>query len=183
MERNKTSRMVTTAILIALAAILSLIKVFKMPMGGSVTLVSMLPIALISLKYGYKWGFFGAFVYSLVQMFLDLGEVMSWGLTPAVLAGSIFLDYIAAYTSLGFCGIFGKKDSKAICGGIAVAMVARFVFHFLSGSILFATWAWEGWNPYAYSFCYNGLYMLPEMIFTMIGAVILFKLPAVKKLL
>ena len=127
MKTNKTSRLVTTGVLIALATILSLIRVIKMPMGGSVTLLSMLPIALISLKYGIRWGFFGAFVYSAVQLLLDLGEVMGWGLTPEVLSGTIILDYILAYTVLGFCGIFGKNKNINICAGISLAMILRFL--------------------------------------------------------
>lgn len=183
MTQNKTSKLVTTAVFIALASVLSLIRVFKMPMGGSVTLLSMLPIAVIALKYGCRWGFLSAFVYSLVQLLMDLPETMSWGLTPAVLAGTFFLDYIGAFTALGFCGIFGKNSTKSIVSGIALAMVIRFLFHLLSGCILFSTWAWEGWNPYVYSFCYNGLFMLPEMIFTIAGALLLFKLPSFKKYL
>ena len=181
MTQNKTSKLVTTAVFIALASVLSLIRVFKMPMGGSVTLLSMLPIALLSLKYGARWGFFSAFIYSLVQLLLDLPETMSWGLTPAVLAGTFFLDYIGAFTALGFCGIFGKNSTKSIVSGIALAMVTRFLFHFLSGVILFSSWAWEGWNPSVYSLCYNGLFMLPEMIFTIIGALILFNVSSLKK--
>lgn len=181
--RNRTERLVTTAVMIALGTILSLIKVFKAPMGGSVTLLSMLPMALISIKYGAKWGFFGSFVYSLVQLMLDLGEVMGWGLTPVVLTGTIFLDYILAYTSLGFCGIFGKQNSISVIKGICLAMVLRFLCHFVSGALLFSTWAWDGWNVYLYSFCYNGLYMLPEMIFTAIGGALLLRIPSVKRLI
>ena len=173
--KNRTERLVTTAVMIALGTILSFIKVWKMPMGGSVTLLSMLPVALVSLKYGAKWGFFGGFVYSIVQLMLDLGEVTGWGLTPTVLVGTILLDYILAYTALGFCGIFGKDTTFSIVRGISFAMVVRFLCHFISGSILFGIWAWDGWNVYLYSFCYNGLYMLPEMIFTIIGAGFLFR--------
>ncbi len=179
----KTSRLATTAVMIALSAILSMVKVMKMPMGGSVTLLSMLPVCIISLRYGVKWGFFAGVIYSLVQLFLDLGELMGWGLTPLVLAASFLLDYILAYSALGISGIFGAKNIKSICAGIGIAMVLRFIFHLVSGTVLFSSWAWEGWNPFAYSVCYNGLYMLPEMVFTMIGAVVIFKLPALKKIL
>lgn len=176
-------RMVITAIFIALATVLSLIKVYELPLGGSITLLSMLPIAMLSIEYGVKWGFVSAFLFSLIQLALGIGEVMSWGLTPLVLVGSILFDYIFAFTAIGISGIFRKKGITGICLGIALGLAIRFVSHFISGSFLFASWCPEGWNPYIYSICYNGSYMLPEMIFTCIGASVLFKLPQFKKIM
>lgn len=176
-------RLVLTAVLIGLATALSLIKIWQMPLGGSITLLSMLPIALISIEYGVKWGMTGAFVYSLIQMFLDLAAVLSWGLSPAAIVGTILLDYILAYTSIGLAGVFRKKGIPGICGGVFLALFLRFVFHLISGTIIFDIWMPEGWaNPFIYSVCYNGLYMLPEMVLTMAGAVILFKTPSFTRL-
>ena len=67
-QSTKTKRMVLTALLISLATVLSLIKVWKMPLGGSVTLLSMLPIAMLSIEYGIKWGMSSALLYSIVQL-------------------------------------------------------------------------------------------------------------------
>lgn len=179
----KTKKLVTTAVMIALAAVLSMVKIWKMPWGGSVTLLSMVPIVIVSLKYGTKWGLFSAFVYSLVQLFLDLGELMSWGLTPAILIGSFAFDYILAYTALGLAGIFGNKSIEKVTAGISLAVFIRFVCHFISGSVLFGEMAWEGWNKFAYSFCYNGAYMLPELILTVIGTIVIYKIPSINKLI
>lgn len=182
-QKTNTKRMVLTALLISLATVLSIIKVIKMPLGGSVTLLSMLPIAMLSIEYGMKWGISSAFLYSIVQLCLDFGEVLSWGLTPMVLIGTIVFDYVLAYTALGISGAFRKKGVKGICIGIFIALLIRFISHFISGAILFASWCPEGWNIVLYSLCYNGAYMLPEMIFTMIGASVMFKLPQINKLM
>lgn len=185
--QNKTStnikRMVLTAVLIGLGTALSLIKIWQMPLGGSITLLSMLPIALISIEYGVGWGLTGAFIYSIIQMLLDIAAVFSWGLSPAAIAGTIVLDYILAYTSIGLAGLFRKKGIPGICGGVFLALFLRFVFHVISGTVIFDIWMPEGWNnAFIYSICYNGLYMLPETILTMIGSVILFKTPSFNKL-
>lgn len=182
-QSRNTRRMVLTALLISLGTVLSLIKVFKMPLGGSVTLLSMLPVAMLSIEYGVKWGFSSAFLYSIVQLCLDFGEVLSWGLTPVVLIGTIVFDYLLAYTALGISGAFRSKGVKGICIGIFIALLIRFVCHFISGTILFANWCPDGWNVALYSICYNGAYMLPEMIVTMIGASVMFKLPQINRLM
>ncbi len=171
-------KLTTCAVTVALSSVLSMISVWKMPLGGSVTLLSMLPVCLVSIKYGIKTGFLCAFIYSLVQLALGFSELMTWGLTAEILAGSFVFDYIIAYSVLGFAGIFGKKSTLRICGGICFAMSLRFVSHFISGVILFGSIAPETWNPTLYSVCYNGAYMLPEMIFTSVAAFAIFRLPS-----
>ena len=116
--------------------------------------------------------------------------ILGWGMTPSALIGTILLDYIVAYTVIGIAGIFRKKGYVGICCGTALAVALRFVCHFISGAIIFANFdefvafgaSWVG-HPWLYSFCYNGTYMLPELIFTVIAAVILFRLPQMKKLI
>lgn len=180
---TNVKRLVLTAVLIGLGTALSLVKILQMPLGGSVTLLSMLPIALISIEYGVGWGLTGAFIYSLIQMALDLAAVLSWGLSPVAIVGTIALDYILAYTSIGLAGMFRKKGIVGIGAGVFLALFLRFVFHLISGTIIFDIWMPEGWaNPFIYSVCYNGLYMLPELILTMAGSIILFKTPSFNKL-
>ena len=181
--KSRTHRMVLTAVLLSLSAVLSLIKIYKLPLGGSVTLFSMLPVSMLSIIYGYKWGFASAFLYSVIQLCMDFGEIMSWGITPSVFMGAIIFDYLIAYTSLGFSGIFRNYGVKGICFGVGSAMVIRFLSHFISGTILFASWCPEGWNVAWYSVCYNGSFMLPELIFTLLGASALFKTSQVKNLM
>lgn len=183
-KRNvNIKRLTLTAILLALGSALSLVKIWQMPLGGSITLLSMLPIALISIEYGIGWGLTSAFAYSLIQMALDLPAVLSWGLSPTAIVGTIALDYILAFSAIGLSGIFRKKKVIGICAGVFIALCLRFICHVISGTIIFDIWMPEGWsNPFWYSICYNGAFMLPEVIMTIVGTVVLFKVPHFNKL-
>ena len=190
MSKKPVYKLTLSAVFVALATVLSFIKVVKMPLGGSVTLLSMLPIVMISAMLGLKWGIGSAFVYSLIQLFLGIAMdgLLGWGLTPVMLVGTILLDYIVAFTVLGIAGIFAKKGYAGICGGVALAIVFRFLSHFLSGFVIFKNLEqFEIFGslftnrPVLYSLAYNGLYMLPELVITVVGAAILFKLPQIKK--
>ena len=172
--------------MVALASALSLIKLYELPLGGSVTLLSMLPIVIISISLGLKWGVGSSFVYSLIQLFFGIvmEGLLGWGLTPAYLVGTIFLDYIIAFTVLGFAGAFAKKGYAGMLAGISLVFVLRFVSHLISGAILFGIpekWADKFNNVWLYSAAYNGSYMLPELVITLIAAAIIFRLPQVKK--
>lgn len=187
--KNSVYKLTLSAVFVALATVLSLIEVIRMPLGGSVTLLSMLPIVMVSVMFGLKWGFGTAFVYALGQLALGLASVLSWGLTPAMLIGTLLFDYIIAFTVLGIAGIFAKKGYAGICGGVALAIALRFVSHFISGYVIFRNL--EQFKifgnvfanrPFLYSLAYNGFYMLPELVITTVAAAILFRIPAVKKL-
>jgi len=185
-RQNKSDihRLVTSAVLIALAVVLSLIKVYKLPLGGSVTLLSMLPICVISLKYGLKWGFTCSLLYSVIQLGLALGEVMSWGLDVRMWIGCIVFDYLLAFGILGLAGIFKNKPLPLQLVGVSIAIVIRFISHYISGAIFFDIWMPEEFdNPYLYSLLYNGSYMLPELIFTVVGAAVVLGAPAMKRLI
>ena len=179
---KKLQTLCTCALLIALATALSLIKIWNMPWGGSVTLLSMLPIALISIRYGIKQGLFSSFLYSVVQLVfgITLDGLLGWGLTAVMLTACIFLDYIAAFTVIGFSGMFPNKGMKGIVAGTVISMILRFFCHVASGVFVFASVGklWEGFeteNTLLYSLIYNGAYMLPEIILTTIGAIFVYK--------
>lgn len=188
---NKVRILVESATMVALAFVLSMVKVFKLPWGGSITLLSMLPIVILSIRNGVKNGLICAFVYSMTQ-FLDgvVGDgLFAWGLSPLYLALCIFLDYIGAFTVLGLAGMFRKSEMKGWIGGTAAVIVTRYVLHVISGAVVFHTTGmlWESLgeiaNPWLYSTIYNACYMLPEMILTTVGAVLLFKTGAIKMIL
>lgn len=187
MRNTRIRMLVESAVMIALGYVLSTIPIMQMPFGGKVTLLSMLPIVLIAVKNGPAWGFGTAFCYSLTQ--LASSGVFGWGLTPTILVGAILLDYLVAFTVLGIAGVFGKTRVGAICG-TALACVLRFLSHFASGVILWANYEqfvvfgkeWVG-KPVLYSLCYNGAYMLPELIFTVVGMAVLVNVPQIKKLM
>lgn len=191
MERNSKTRVLAEgAIMVAMAFVLSYIKIFHLPWGGSITLLSMLPIVIFSIKRGVKAGLFAAFVSSLLQLGqgIIVDGLFAWGLTPAMLAACIFLDYIGAYTAIGLAGVFRQKGLMGRLGGTAAAILIRYIFHIVSGAVIFhsAGMIWETFstdNEWLYSTLYNGAYMLPEMIFTVIGAAVLLKVPQINRLI
>lgn len=188
MQNTKTRKLVEGAAMVALAIVLSYIRVFKLPWGGSVTLVSMLPIVVYSLRWGIKDGFLISFVFALFQFFQGIGDgLFVWGLTPVMLVACILLDYLVAFTVLGIAGLFKKKETIGAIMGVALAIFLRFVSHFLSGVVIWHSFGelWNGFateNEWLYSLCYNGAYMLPELVFTLIATIILFKIPNTRKL-
>ena len=188
MQSKKTRILVEGAVMLALATALSFIQIYKLPWGGSITLLSMLPIVLFSIRRGLKAGLAVSFLFSLIQFFQGIMDgLFGWGLTPVMLIACIFIDYIFAFTVLGFGGLFRKKGTAGWIGGIAVAITLRFVMHFLSGVIIWKSFGdlWEGFSTESsvlYSILYNGSYMLPELIITVVAAVILLNVPQVRKL-
>ena len=178
MKKTNLYAMAECAIMVALAAGLSLLTLFKMPLGGSVTVLSMLPICMFSIRHGIKWGFIGAFLYSVTQLLIDLSAVLSWGLTPAAVVGCFLLDYIFEFTALGIAGVFKKHGKVGMILGIVLALFLRFAFHVASGTVIFDIWLPEGWNSaFIYSICYNGSFMLPELGMTAAAAIALVNIP------
>lgn len=174
MEKNPVNpvRMLTeSAILIALATVLSLIAVFKLPNGGSVTIGSMLPILLISFKYDFKWGVLTAFAYSLLQMALGFYPPPAQDFVSFALV--VLLDYVVAFGVLSLAGPIYRGFSEpadprlAMTASCLTCFFLRFVCHFLSGVIIWNVYA-EGQNVWIYSLLYNGSYMLGEFVITTI---------------
>ena len=178
-----TKKLTLSAVMIAMSLVLSLVKVYQLPLGGSITLLSMLPVCAVAVCYGTKTGLFASILYACLQIALDLGALMGYGMTALTWVGCLLFDYILAYGILGISGIFRKKGTIGISFGIALACTGRFISHFISGAIVFSVWCPDGWNVYWYSVVYNGSYMLPELILTVIGAVLLFRIPTIKKLI
>ena len=186
---KNTKVLVEGAIMVALATVLSFIRIVKLPWGGSITLLAMLPITLFSIRRGVKAGMVVSILFSLIQFFQGiLDGVFGWGLTPGMLIACILLDYLLAYSVLGIAGIFKKKGLPGWIGGTALALFLRFLMHFLSGVIIWksvgALWGnFTTENFYVYSLLYNGAYMLPELIFTCAASVALLSVPQTRRLL
>lgn len=176
---DKTKMMTVSAVMVALATALSFVKIWELPLGGAVTLFSMVPVCMLSVMYGVKYSALPCFVYAVIQM--AVSGVFGWGLTPTVLVGAIVFDYIAPFTCLCFAGLFRKKGFWGIVAGVFFVCLVRFAFHFASGCIFFRSFELFN-NPYMWSLAYNGTFMLPELAITVFGAVALFKLPVINKL-
>ena len=173
------------AIMLALSIVLSFVAIWKMPMGGEVTLLSMLPVMLIGVKYGPKTGLTVAFLYSLFQLAQGFfsGNVFVYIETAVGIAVCVAFDYVVPFTLLGLSGIFRKRGKAGVLIGIALMIVIRFVCHYVTGVYIWGQWAEEGMSKYLYSLIYNGQYMLPECVFTTAGAAILINIPQIQKLL
>lgn len=181
MRQTRLRTLCECAMMLALSIALSYVVLgIKLPLGGKVTLFSMLPVCLISIRHGLRWGLPLAFLFSLFQLFDSLGEVLSWGLTPGMLIVSCLLDYILAYSVIGLCGLTRRYDRIGCICGIAAVCFLRFGVHFLSGVVLwtkydeFVVFGETFFNrPFLYSFLYNGMFMLPETLLTVVGAALL----------
>lgn len=175
-NESKIAIMVEGAIMIALALVLSYVKIFEMPYGGSITL-EMIPLVIMAFRRGAKWGVLTAFVHSLIQMFLGFSNVLY---CPTLFSqiGCILLDYILGFSVLGLAGFFRNimsNKTAAIITGVIVVCLLRYLCSFISGVWLWGAYAPEGMNTCVYSLVYNGSYMLPDTIITLIVCLLLNK--------
>jgi len=160
-------QLVFCAMAVALGTVLSNIKLFHFPWGGSVTLLSMLVICLPGYFFGLGAGLMTGLAYGVLQLLID----------PYVLFPmQLVLDYLLAFGALGLSGLFSKSKNGLLKGYIA-AILGRYVFVSLSGWLFFAEYAWEGWNPLAYTLVYNGIYIFAEAAMS----IVVILLPPVKK--
>lgn len=182
MKKITTRKLVESALIIAIATVLSLIK-FDLPFGGGVTVVSMLPLVLCSHRWGWKWGVVTAFVYSVLQLILGLDNV-GYATSFVMALGVVFLDYIIAYTVIGLSGVFDGRLGKtraSVAVGIAVTFILRFVCHLVTGAWIWGEWMPEEFmgmtmtSPWFYSFLYNGWYMLAELVLTELVAMLIYQ--------
>ena len=158
-----TKQLVFSALAMALSLVTSFFKFLELPMGGSITLFSMFFITLIGYWYGAKIGVITAIAYGLLQFVID--PVFY---TPV----QMIVDYPLAFGALGLSGIFSNKKNGLIKGYIT-GVLGRYFFSFLSGLIFFASYAeGSGMSAPVYSLTYNGMYIIPEAIITVILLVV-----------
>ena len=152
---NKTKRITESAMLLAVAIVLELVSkmlIPEMPFGGQITLVSMLPVVLISYRHGVKWGLVAGAAYAMLEMAIGAKTVAA-AFQPGYFGDGIMLlnafvmcvlDYLVAFTALGLGGCFRNRienrGAALLCGSL-VALSARYLAHVISGYILFSGWA------------------------------------------
>ena len=161
-----TKMMAMGAVCIALSSVLSMIKIWKMPQGGSITAASMLPLMLFSYVYGMGPGCLVGALYGVLQFIIE----------PYFLSlPQMLLDYPIAFGMMGLAGLFSKMDNEnlGLPVGVVLASVGRVVAAVLSGVIFFAEYAGDQ-NPWVYSIVYNGSYMLPNTILALAIAGLLY---------
>lgn len=169
--RKSTRAICEAAISVAIALVLSLLEFKIWAQGGSVDFV-MVPLLIFALRWGPGWGIGAGAVFGLLKSILLEGIGYSWA--------SIFLDYILAYGCVGLAGIFKGKNWGVVYGTV-LASAARFVFHLVSGVVLYASYMPDVYfgmdmsNVWFYSTIYNGTYMLPNMVLSIIILILLKK--------
>ena len=137
------------AVMVALSSVLYIIKIFTLPQGGSITFGSMVPIFVLSLRRGPKVGILAGIVFSFFVLYYE----------PFVYNPVQYMfDYPLAFGSLGLAGLFRRRPLIGVGAGIS----SRFVCHFISGLVFFASFAPTGESPALYSAIYNGSYLIPE---------------------
>ncbi len=170
-SRLHTKQLVYGGMCIAIAFVLSYIRLYKMPYGGSITLASMFPIILYAIIFGPIPGIIAGVAYGFLQLIQD-AWVLNWA--------QLLFDYPLAYGCLGLAGMAPralKNIQLRLCIAIPIALLGRGLMHFISGVIFFADSAPEGMNPIYYSFIYNASYLVPELIITLILALALASTP------
>ncbi len=157
------------AVSIALAFVLSNVKVFKFPTGGSITAFSMLVACLPGFWFGPVVGIITGVAYGLLNLIVD-----PYILFPA----QVIVDYILAFGALGLSGFFSNSKYGLLKGYIA-GVLGRYVFAVISGWIFFGEYAWNGWGALPYSLVYNAIYIFAEAAVTLI----VLNIPPVKQLM
>lgn len=138
-------------LMLALTIILHTFRLYHMPQGGSVTFGGMIPLLLIAFNYGPIVGYLAGFVYGLINLIQD-----PYILHPV----QVLFDYPLPYMAIGLAGYF--KDRFLL--GAIVGSCGRFLCHFISGAVFFASYAPNGTSPYWYSLIFNATYLVPEVI-------------------
>lgn len=178
MRKSMIYPLVEGAILVAIAQVLSFIKIWEMPWGGSVVL-SMVPLVLFSVRWGLGYGLGAGFLFGFLQFMTDGGFAISWQ--------SMLGDYFFAFAAIGLAGlVHGKKNG--IFFGTVIAGIARFIVHYVVGATVWAEYMPETFfnmsmtTPWIYSCLYNMAYMLPNIIITLVVFAVLWFTPVKKYL-
>ncbi len=150
-----TRVLVEAAVMVALATALSVIVVWRMPQGGSVTPASMVPLLILALRRGPKVGLAAGAVYGMIQLWIE-PVVVHWA--------QVILDYPLAFGLLGLAGFFRRWPYAGVVAGIG----GRLVSHVVSGAIFFASYAPPGTGVWTYSLVYNATYLIPEMALSLV---------------
>ena len=163
-KKWSTRMLANAALCIALSFVLSYIRLYKLPQGGSITLASMLPLFLFAYAYGVGPGMLVGAAYGILQFIQD-----AYFVHPI----ELLLDYPLAFAMLGLAGLASRfSDKWGLIPGIVLGTFGRFVCAFLSGVIFFGMYAPEGQNVLVYSAVYNGFYLIPEAIICIVLAMI-----------
>ena len=179
-QMSRTAVLVEGSLMVALGFALSLIPFFRMPWGGSITCFSTLPIVVMSLRHGARWGVAEAAVYGFTQALQGIGTVAAAG-TVAAMALCVLLDYLLAYAAIGLCSPIARLFTKPMVGismGIAATGLLRLLSSFMSGILIWSSFAPANTPVWVYSLTYNMGWCLPDVAIVLGAALALSRVPA-----
>lgn len=145
------------SITVALAFILSFVRIFRMPQGGEISL-EMVPLITFALLRGLVPGTLAGVIFGLLH-FLQSGICAH----PL----QFILDYPCAFGALGLAGIFSQQKMTFLLTWVYVltAVLGRLFFHTLSGVLFIQFFIHRAPpNPVHYSLIYNLLYLFPNVL-------------------
>jgi len=161
-----TKQLINISLMLAMAVVLNYLRIYHFPQGGNVTLGGMIPLLIISFRYGAGVGTLAGFIFGLITVLQD----------PFILHPiQVLFDYPLPFMAMGLAGIFPEKFFLST----VLAFAGRFVCHFISGVVFFASYAPEGMSPILYSITANATYLVPELIICLL----ILKFLPVKRLL
>lgn len=169
-------------ILVAAAVVISFLQIpWFWANGGSISFVAV-PLVLIGYRHGIGWGFGACMAYGLVDCIIGGG--IGWGIV------SVILDYVLAYGAIGIAGLFRGKGLLSLELGVLAGNLARFAVHFVAGITAWKIAVGDTEEIFGmtfgadmsvvYSILYNGSYMLPNLILSLVAMPLLY--PAIKKI-
>ena len=166
MQTTKTKRLVESALLLALATVLSELPLAELPYGGSITVASMFPVLLIAYRYGTPWGVGCATVFGIIQQLFGLKNISYFSTWQSIVV-LILLDYIIAFALIGLAGVFRKvrmSQNLQFLGGALLVCLLRYACHVVTGATIWAGLSIPDSAALTYSFIYNATYMVPETL-------------------
>ena len=171
MEKRKLLQLVEGAVMVAVAQVLSMIILWRMPQGGAVSL-GMLPIFLYATRWGVGAGLMSGFVLGVLQFMSSGGIALGWQ--------SIIGDYLVAFTVLGLAGVC-RNWKYGLFTGTVIGSAARFLVHYVVGATVWREYMPDEFfgltmtSPWFYSLLYNGSYMLLDMLLCLLAFALLQK--------
>ena len=178
MKSKSALRLTEGAVMIALATVLSMVKLADFPYGGSITAASLFPIAVIAYRHGTAFGLSCGLVYGIIQQLLGL-NTLSYFTTWQSIVAIILLDYVIAFAAFGLAGVFRRTKMKAnlkMTLGVVLACALRYLCHVISGCTVWAGLSIPSSAALAYSLGYNATYMIPETLIAAIATWYLFSM-------
>ncbi len=177
---SRTTILVEGALMMAIAYGLSLLPSISLPFGGTISWFATGPILLFSLRHGGKWGLAVASCYGLLQALNGMDNVLFLKTVPTMIL-CVLLDYLFAYAVLGLAGPVAnlfKNRTAGITIGVLLTGACRLLCSFLSGILLWSSYAPEGIPVWQYSITYNASWAVPDVAMALIAILALSRVSA-----